>query len=86
LTDLPNVGESIAADLHRLGIAVPGQLIGQCPYRLYERLCESTGKRHDLCLLDVFISITRFMGGDDARPWWDFTRERKRTLAGQEYR
>jgi hypothetical protein len=29
-------------------------------------------------LLDVFISITRFMDGEAPRVWWDYTAERKR--------
>jgi hypothetical protein len=33
-------------------------------------------------VIDVFLSVTRFMAGEDAR-WWDYTAERKRTLAAQ---
>ena len=36
--------------------------------------------RHDPCVLDVFMSITRFMDGDPPRPWWDYTAERKALL------
>jgi Pathogenicity locus len=28
-------------------------------------------------VLDVFISVTRFMGGEAPLPWWCFTAERK---------
>jgi hypothetical protein len=28
-------------------------------------------------VIDVFLSITRFMEGDEARPWWHYTAQRK---------
>lgn len=80
LTDLPNIGPAMAQNLRLLGIERPGQLLGQSPYELYEQLCLLTATRHDPCALDVFISITRFMAGEDARPWWDYTAERKAAL------
>jgi hypothetical protein len=78
LTDLPNVGPAIANDLRRIGISVPGQLVGKDPYVLYKKLCRQKGSRQDPCVLDVFISVTRFMNGEVARPWWEYTGERKR--------
>jgi hypothetical protein len=78
LTDLPNVGPSIAQDLKLIGISTPAQLKGQNPVPLYDNLCLKTGVRQDPCVLDVFISITRFMDGEAARAWWDYTAERKR--------
>ncbi|MCS6193294.1 helix-hairpin-helix domain-containing protein [Shewanella baltica] len=80
LTDLPNIGKACAADLRLLGIDKPEQLLGQNPYDLYQTLCNKTGQRHDPCMIDVFISITRFMAGEDAQPWWFYTDERKNTL------
>ena len=77
LTDLPNVGPSVAGDLRLLGIATPQALVGQDPLQLYHRLCRATGQRHDPCVLDVFMSITAFMAGDAPRPWWDYTAQRK---------
>ena len=81
LTDLPNVGKATAADLHLLGIDRPEQLVGQCAFTLYERLCAKTGHRHDPCVIDVFLSITAFVNGDPPRPWWAFTERRKELLA-----
>lgn len=78
LTDLPNVGPAVARDLELIGIAAPAQLAGQDPFELYLSLCHRRGARQDPCVLDVFISITRFMNGDEARPWWAYTAERKR--------
>lgn len=80
LTDLPNIGKACAADLRLLGIDKPEQLLDKNPYELYQMLCDKTGKRHDPCMLDVFISITRFMAGEDPKPWWFYTDERKNTL------
>ncbi len=77
LTDLPNVGPAVAADLHRLGIHQPEQLKGCDAFALYDQLCSITGQRHDPCVIDVFISITRFMDGGEAQPWWHYTGERK---------
>ena len=78
LTDLPNIGPSLAGDLRQLGIERPQQLLGADAYRLYRRLCDITQVRHDPCVLDVFLSITDFMAGNPPRVWWHYTAERKR--------
>ena len=80
LTDLPNVGPAVAADLHRLGIDSPEQLKGRDAFALYDQLCSITGRRQGPCVIDVFLSITRFMDGDEARPWWAYTAERKAAM------
>ena len=80
LTDLPNVGPATASDLRLLGIDAPEDLTGRDPYELYDRLCTVTRTRQDPCVLDVLISVTRFMDGGDPKPWWAFTQERKRAL------
>ena len=77
LTDLPNIGPSIAADLRLIGVECPVDLAGRDPYDMYADLAHVTGLKQDPCVLDVFISITRFMGGEDPKPWWEFTSERK---------
>ena len=81
LTDLPNIGAAMAEDFRVLGIDEPGQLADKNPFQLFEQLCAITASRHDPCVLDVFISVTRFMNGDEPRPWWAYTEERKRFLA-----
>lgn len=78
LTDLPNVGPATARDLASIGIDVPQQLAGADPLALYQLLCRRRGARQNPCVLDVFISITRFMSGDAPRPWWAYSGERKR--------
>jgi hypothetical protein len=81
LEDVPNVGPSIANDLRRLGIHQPNELAGQAPDDLYRALCQATRTRQDPCVLDVFISVVRFMEGAPPRPWWHYTAERKRRYA-----
>ena len=83
LESIPNIGPRIAEDLRQLGLDAPGQLQGQDPYALYDRLCATTGVRHDPCLLDTFIAAVRFMDGGPALPWWAYTAERKRELASR---
>ena len=77
LTDLPNVGPSIAGDLQLLKIQVPHDLIGRDPIEVFVSLCKKTGVRHDPCVLDTFISIIDFMDGGKPKPWWDFTKKRR---------
>jgi len=77
LTDLPNIGPACAKDLRLLGIDRPSQLVGRNPFEMYRLLCEKTASRHDPCVIDVFMSVTRFMAGEEARPWWAYTQERK---------
>ena len=77
LTDLPNVGKTVAGDFARIGITHPEQLRGEDPYDLYVRFCKAFGERQDPCMLDVLMSITDFMDGGEAKVWWDYTAERK---------
>ncbi|MFC3033947.1 helix-hairpin-helix domain-containing protein [Pseudoalteromonas fenneropenaei] len=80
LTDLPNIGKAGAGDLELLGIHKPEQLIDKCPFAMYEQLCEITAAVHDPCVIDVYMSVTRFMAGEDPKPWWYYTDERKMRL------
>jgi hypothetical protein len=80
LEDLPNIGPAMTRDLNLLGIKTPSDLIGRDAYAMYQELSVRTGKRQDPCVLDVFLSVIRFMNGEPAQPWWAFTEERKRTI------
>ncbi|KGJ93485.1 helix-hairpin-helix domain-containing protein [Colwellia psychrerythraea] len=84
LTDLPNIGKAGASDLELLGIEKPDDLMGQDPYEMYERLCVITGSKHDPCVIDVFISVTCFINGDEPMPWWAYTAERKRVQSAKQ--
>jgi len=81
LESIPNVGPAIAEKLRMLGFRSPTELAGRDPYRMYDDLCEQAGERFDPCLLDVFISAVAFADGKRAKPWWEFTEQRKVELA-----
>ena len=72
------IGPACAADLRLLGMHSPNDLIGRSPFALYQELCAKTGVRHDPCVIDVLMSVTRFMNGDEPRVWWEYTNERKK--------
>jgi len=80
LTDIPNIGKAMERDLLLIGIQQPADLIGRDPYQLFEHLCEVTNARHDLCVLDTFISAVRYMEGGSRKKWREFTGERKKRL------
>ncbi len=81
LTDIPNIGRAIAADLQELGIRSPLDVRDMNPRAVYEALRVPMGKRHDPCLLDVLLAAHDFMHGGAAQPWWAFTARRKAMLA-----
>ncbi|WP_432719756.1 helix-hairpin-helix domain-containing protein [Jeongeupia wiesaeckerbachi] len=85
LEDLPNIGKACAADLRLIGMLEPAQLAGQDPYALYDLLCVATATRQDPCMIDVLISIVRFMDGEPPQPWWHYTAERKRLLGARHH-
>lgn len=79
LEELPNIGEAMARDFRLVGIKHPKDLIGKDPYLLlYDELCRVTGKKHDPCVIDVFLSVVDFTNGGEAKPWWNYTAERKK--------
>lgn len=82
LQDIPNVGAAIESLLMRLGIDEPSDLAGRDPYQMYTDLCRLTRRRHDPCILDVFISAVRYMEGGPAKKWWQYTQERKEKMRG----
>jgi hypothetical protein len=78
LEDLPNIGKAMARDLRLIGIHKPSDLIGRNPLDMYHFLCGVTKKRHDPCVLDVFMAAVHFMETGEALSWWAFTGERKK--------
>jgi hypothetical protein len=81
LTSIPNVGPAIARKLQRVGVQEPVDLRGQDADELFERLCALDGRRHDPCLLDTFHAAVDVADGKPARPWWEYSRERKAAAA-----
>lgn len=85
LTDLPNIGPAGAKDFMLLGFSTPQQLVGADAFDLYRQLCEKTGVVHDPCVLDVFLSVVRFLSGEPPQVWWAYTEERKKLLMAQQH-
>jgi DNA transformation protein len=83
LTDIPNIGKSLATDLRNLGITTPLQVRDMDPLAAYEKLRDPMGERHDPCVLDTFLAAHDFMNGGPSQPWWNFTARRKALLAVQ---
>jgi hypothetical protein len=76
LEELPNIGRAMAG-LKAAGVHHPHELTGKSPFALFDTLCAATGRPHDLCVIDVFMSAIHFMETGKSRPWWHFTNERK---------
>ena len=81
LLELANVGPAVARYLERVGITQTSQLAGRDAIEIYEEMCAASGRRLDPCLLDTVMSAVEQADGGPARPWWDYTAERKRMLA-----
>jgi len=81
--DIPNIGKAIEKNFILLGIKEPFELIGRDPYQMYSDLCNVTCKRHDPCVIDVFISAVRYMEGGPPKKWWEFSKERKEKLGNK---
>ncbi len=77
LQTIPNVGPAIARELRRLDITSVDDLRGRDGEDLFQRLCLIDGRRLDPCLLDTFVAAVAYANGEPARPWWEFSRERK---------
>lgn len=81
LLRLANVGPAVARYFERVGVTRVDQLAGRDPVELYEQMCAADGRRHDPCLLDTVMSAVDQADGHPAKPWWEYTDERKRLLS-----
>jgi hypothetical protein len=77
LTAIPNVGPASGRKLRAIDVTSADDLRGRDPEELFERLCALDGRRHDPCLLDTFVAAVDYANGAPARPWWEYSRERK---------
>ena len=77
---IPNVGKATEKDFMKLGIFHPLELVDKDPYKMYQDLCLISNQKHDPCVIDVFISAVRYMQGEPARKWWEYSQERKNRL------
>jgi Pathogenicity locus len=80
LEDLPNIGSSIANDLHALGIHSPAELATHDPLAIYLRLSSPMGQRHDPCVLYTLMAAKHYVDTGEALVWWKFTDVGKRLL------
>jgi Pathogenicity locus len=77
LQRVSNVGPKMAAALLKLGITSLGTAEGKDPDEMYHELCALDAQRYDPCVRDVFAAVVSQAEGNPARPWWEFTPERK---------
>ena len=63
LKDLISVGPAMLRDFEILGIHSVPELARANPRQMYNRLCEITGEKQDICCLDVFRAAAQ---GDGA--------------------
>jgi hypothetical protein len=77
--DIPNIGPAMIRTFQLVNVTEPDDLKKRDPYALYTKLCKTTGKRYDPCVLDVFMAAVDFMNGAPPHPWWHYTKERKKS-------
>ncbi len=77
-TEIPNIGPAMERDFVFLKIKSPKDLQNKDAFTLYTKLCKESGVQHDPCVLDTFIAAIDFMNGAPARPWFYYTKERKK--------
>ena len=81
LQDLISVGPAMLHDFELLGIRDVPTLAQQNPHEMYERLCEVTGQKQDICCLDVFHAAVAQARNPLLPPeqsvWWYWSRKRK---------
>ena len=59
----------MVAALQQPGIRHCTDLVGQDPYTLHQRLSDMTPTWRDPCVIDTFISASRFTEGAPPQPW-----------------
>ena len=76
LQQIPGIGPSLAADLHRLGIRDVAELRGRDPEALYSELCRQTGHHIDRCVLYAFRCAVYYASESKHDPqllkWWNW--------------
>jgi Pathogenicity locus len=81
LGDLVSIGPAMLRDFKLLGVRSVAQLARRDPEKLYEKLCEVTGKAQDICCLDTFrAAVAQAKNPNlpaEQRQWWHWSRKRK---------
>lgn len=81
LTDLPNIGEAIAADLLAIGIRSPGDLQAKDAWAVFCELRNVMRHRHDPCVFYTLLSVNHYLTSGESLPWWKFTSQGKTRMA-----
>lgn len=86
LSDLVSIGPAMLRDFKLLGVRSVSDLARRNPEKLYEQLCERTGKSVDICCLDVFRAAVA-QARNSRLPaaqcnWWYWSRLRLRQEKG----
>lgn len=81
LKELAGIGPAALADLRLLGVHSVADLSRQDGKELYDRLCQLTGQKQDICVLDVFrCAVAQARDPElpiEQRNWWHWSRLRK---------
>ena len=84
LADLASIGPAMLRDFQQLRIRSVRELARRNPEKLYEQLCEVTGQRQDICVLDVFRAAVAQARNPKLpaaqRNWWHYSRIRKEKI------
>ena len=72
----------MAENFGLLGIRKPTELANKHPLKLYQKMCQVSGIRQDPCVLDTYLAVIDFMNGAPARPWYFYTKNRKKDYPG----
>ena len=65
-------------DFALLGLTKPTDLKNKNPLTLYKKMGKVSGVRPDPCVLDTYMAAIDFMNGAPARPWFYYTKIRKK--------
>ena len=74
---LQNAGHATVEDLLVLGVFSMEQLAASDPDGMYREMCRIDGVEHPMHVRDVYASLVDQARGEPARPWFEYTRERK---------
>jgi len=81
LSDLVSIGPAMLRDFKLLGVRTVVQLARRNPEKMYEKLCQVTGRVQDICCLDVFrAAVAQAKNPNlpiEQRLWWHWSRKRK---------
>jgi hypothetical protein len=81
LKDLAGIGGAMLRDFDLLGVESVSALARHDPDQLYLRLCDLTGRKQDICVLDVFrcaVAQARDPGlTEEQSQWWWWSRQRR---------